>query len=363
VRPFASLELAPPASYDRFTTHVDFHSNATCRSRLRAKDGQSIVECPVKISTAIGALALALLTVTSAAAAPANFLYMGSGDLEANEALLARPDIGGVQIVYNWKQLEPSEGQYDFSAIDGDLAIATGLGKKLFIQVQDRFFDIKARNLPAYLLSDPQYDGGLVPQVDNPGEGRAKGYGWAAIQWNAALRSRYQALLTALAARFDGKIYGLNLPETAIDIDMKADKTGFTCDAYFAGEMENLAFARAAFKTSKVVQYVNFWPCEWENDHDYMGRVFDYASKNDVGLGGPDIVPYRKGQMKNSYPFFNRYKGKLGYVGLAVQEPTLTYKNPKTGKPFTREEFVVFATDYLGADVVFWSVTTPRLKC
>jgi hypothetical protein len=66
--------------------------------------------------------------------------------------------------------------------------------------------------------------------------------------------------------------------------------------------------------------------------------------------------------MKNSYPFFNRYKGKLALVAMAVQEPTLTYRNPKTGKRFTRDEFVRFASDYLGADVIFWSTASPWLR-
>ena len=217
-------------------------------------------------------LTLLLALATPVVAAPANFLYMGSGDLVANGQLLARPDISGVQVVYNWKSLEPVEGQYDFSAIDADLAAATAAGKQLVIQVQDRFFDVKARNLPDYLLTDPQYGGGLVPQLDNPGENKAKAYGWAPLQWNAALRTRYQALLRALAAKYDGKVFALNLPETSIDIDMKHDKTGFTCDAYFAGEMENFAAAKAAFKTTKVIQYANFWPCEWGNENNKKGR-------------------------------------------------------------------------------------------
>ena len=47
---------------------------------------------------------------------------------------------------------------------------------------------------------------------------------------------------------------------------------------------------------------------------------------------------------------------------MAVQEPTLTYRNPKTRKPFTREEFARYAGDYLGADIIFWSVEAPWLK-
>ena len=129
-----------------------------------------------------------------------------------------------------------------------------------------------------------------------------------------------------------------------------------------AGEMENLAYARKAFSQSHVVQYVNFWPCEWNNDRNYMGRLFAFASANNIGLGGPDIVPNRKAHMKNAYPFFNQYKDKLALVAMAVQEPTLTYRNPATGKPFTRNEFVQFAENYLGADIIFWSTSSPWLN-
>ncbi|MCO0638325.1 hypothetical protein M8745_20530, partial [Lutimaribacter sp. EGI FJ00014] len=131
-----------------------------------------------------------------------------------------------------------------------------------------------------------------MAQVDNAGERQPVGHGWVVMQWNDAVRGRFQALIEALADTFDGRVFGINLPETAVDIDMKGDRTGFTCDAYFEAEMDNLAAAWAAFTKSHVVQYVNFWPCEWANDHDYMGRLFEYAADHDIGLGGPDIVPY-----------------------------------------------------------------------
>uniref|UniRef100_UPI0036DF4E11 hypothetical protein n=1 Tax=Photorhabdus sp. RM322S TaxID=3342825 RepID=UPI0036DF4E11 len=307
-------------------------------------------------------LIFSLLSTAALAAKPQNYLYTSSDDLNQLHELLERQDIDGVQIVYNWKQLESAPGKYDFSAIEKDLALLSKIQKKLFIQIQDRFFEKDARYIPFYLQQSSKYQGGLVAQVDNPGEGKAQGYGWVAIQWNADLRKRYQNLLSALAKEFDGRITGINLPETAIDIDMKHDTTGFSCDHYFAAELDNIKFARQVFKKSYVVQYVNFWPCERNNDHQYMSRLFNFASKNKIGLGGPDIVPYQSAQMKNAYPFFNRYKGKLDLVAMAVQEPTLTYTNPKTKKPFTQEEFADFAENYLGANIIFWSTATPWLK-
>jgi hypothetical protein len=308
------------------------------------------------------ALAATLFTTLPAPAAePRHFIYTGSGDLAAAAPLLARSDIGGAQIVYSWRALEPEKGHYDFSAIEQDLKTLAASGKLLFIQIQDRFFEPDARHVPDYLMQDPAYHGGLAPQFDNPGEGKPVGSGWVARQWDPAVRARYQALLAALAKQFDGRVYGVNLPETAIDPDEKNPPEGFSCDRYFDGELENLAFARKAFTRSRLVQYVNFWPCEWDNDHDYMGRLFAFASANRIGLGGPDIVPHRMAQMKNAYPFFHRYKGKLPLIAMAVQEPTLTYTNPATGKPFTKEEFVAFADDYLGANIIFWSTASPWL--
>lgn len=292
---------------------------------------------------------------------PENFIFIRTGDLEKSSAVVARNDIGGAQIVYDWRSLEPEKNKYDFSKIEKDMAHLKAANKRLFIQIQDRFFEQDDRNVPDYLMNDAKYGGGISPQFDNPGEGKPIGTGWVAQQWNPAVRERYQALLAAIAEHFDGKVYGVNLPETAIDLDKKKLPKGFSCDKYFTAEMENLIFARKVFKKSHVVQYVNFWPCEWNNDHKYMSRLFEFASANNIGLGGPDIVPNRKAQMKNSYPFFNKYKGKLALIAMAVQEPTLTYMNPQSRKPFSKDEFVQFAEDYLGADIIFWSITAPWL--
>ncbi len=305
---------------------------------------------------------LAILATPAAAKDPRNFIYTGAGELQARIDLLDRPDIEGAQVVYTWRMLEPEKGEYDFSAIEADLALTNARGKDLFAQIQDRFFLPTARHVPQYILDDPEYDGGLARQYDNPGEGEPVGQGWTAMHWNPAVRARFQALLAALGERFDGRILGVNLPESSFDpLAQDGDENGFTCDAYFDALLDNMRAARAAFGETHVVQYLNFWPCEWDNDHRYMERAFALAVEQGIGAGGPDIVPHRRAQMKNSYPFFNRHKDDLPLIAMAIQEPTLTYTNPETGAKFTREEFVAFARDYLGVDIIFWSVEAPWL--
>lgn len=53
---------------------------------------------------------------------PKNFIYTSSDDFESVSAILERSDIHGVQIVYNWRLLEPEKDKYDFSKIEKDLS-------------------------------------------------------------------------------------------------------------------------------------------------------------------------------------------------------------------------------------------------
>jgi hypothetical protein len=75
------------------------------------------------------------------------------------------------------------------------------------------------------------------------------------------------------------------------------------------------------------------------------------------------VLPWKPFAMQHSaYPYFHQDKGKLNLVAMAVQEPDLSYINPRTGKPSTREEFTRFATDYLGANIIFWATSSPWLR-
>ncbi|MFJ2752044.1 hypothetical protein [Streptomyces sp. NPDC087297] len=293
-------------------------------------------------------------------AAPAQYLYSSIGDFDSEVKPLADlPDIAGVQVVVPWKALEPQKDQYDFSAVEEALGYLQARHKKLFVQVQDRFFSAPTR-LPNYLLTDPVYAGGAAPTTNESGLGPGEP-GAVAAQWNPEVRGRFQSLLQALADRFDGRLAGVNLPETATQVDLGKDRSGYTDESYFRAELDNMAFGAKVFKRTQFIQYVNFWPGEWNNDHGYMEKTFRFAEAHGVGLGGPDVLPNRQAQMENSYPFFERYRGRLPMVAMAVQEPDFEYINPATGKPYTKEEFVDFGGRRLGADVLFWATAAPWL--
>ena len=319
----------------------------------------------MNLRTATWCILALLAALPARAAEPANFLFLDADDMSDHRDLMARPDIAGGQIIYLWRQLEPKKDQYDFSKLEQDLAVARRLHKKLWVSISDRTFSLKWKGMPDYLSDDPEYQGGITFQYSYPGSkpgANKTPNGVVAMQWNPAVRARYQKLLRALAARFDGKIYGIDLGETAMDAYLAEGEKGFTCDGYFDAEMENISVARAAFRKTAVVMFANFWPCNWNDSRHYMSRAFAEAAAHGIGMGGPDIYPFNPALMKNSYRFLNDYRGKLKLVAMSVQEPDLDFIDPKTGKPFTKDDFTSFARDYLGANIIFWAYISPWLQ-
>ena len=253
--------------------------------------------------------------------------------------------------------MEHGKDDYDFSEIDHDLAFLTSHGKKLFIQIQDITYDESIVPVPRYLLTDPQYHGGADRQYSVSGDHdeNAMPAGWVARRWDPVVRERYQKLLEALGKQFDGRIEGINLPETAIDLGNtgRLYPKGFTKDGYRDAVFSNLAALKRAFPRSIAMQYANFM-----HDPAALREVYLRARELKVALGGPDLLPYKPGQMSNSYPLLREFSGSVP-TGIAVQEGNYEHVTPKTGKQVTIPDLIDFATDYLNVDYVFWCTQEP----
>ncbi|UKZ84029.1 hypothetical protein TrVFT333_011845 [Trichoderma virens FT-333] len=288
-----------------------------------------------------------------------HWLYSSDID-EISLSLLDRSDIVGIQSLYSWKSLEPAEGDYDFSSLREDYEKVLAKGKKFWIQLQDRSFNASVDPVPKY-LNTPYYNNGSAPACDGTAcDTNFTISGWVAQQWNPRVRHRYHALLSAIAGEFDGKITGINLPETSISVNENTNN--YTDEGYFLGELENAGYAAKAFKKSYTVQYVNFWPDGWNNTNNRFTDSFDFYAKHGVGVGGPDLIPNKPGQEANSYVYIPMYHDKVPITVVAVQEPDLEEINKSTGMPFTKDEFVDFAVNELHVRIIFWTVEAPWLQ-
>lgn len=294
---------------------------------------------------------------------PRHFVYFGlERSRIADTAFLAIPAIAGAQLKYKWKELEPERDRYDFAVIRRELAFLEGHGKALFIQLQDVTFDRDSVNTPQYLLDDPEFGGGVALQYEfDEDEARPVAGGWVARRWDPAVRERLRRLFEALAREFDGRIAGINLPETSIGFARGAfDPPGYTYDGYFEGIKDLMSAARNAFRSSDVLIYANFMPGETlpDDDRGYLRGVYEHADRIGAGVGGPDLLPHRWFQRQNSLPLIAaRAPGTV--AGVAVQWGNLEDVDKSTGRRVTVEELADYAYRELHLDYIFWGTQQP----
>lgn len=272
----------------------------------------------------------------------------------ADPAILQSRAFEGAQVKYVWRELEPSKGEYDFKAVREDLALLAAHGKRLFIQIQDVSFDVRYKGVPRYLVTEAEFHGGVAMQYVEKGRRRVAD-GWVARRWDPAVRARFHALLNALGAEFDGKIEGVNLAETAVGFEQgDALPAGFSFASYRDGIIANMAALKKAFPKSVTMQYANFMPGEWlpDSDKGYLRGVYAAAQRLGVGVGGPDLLPHRRGQLDHSYPLIAHSAGVVP-TGMAVQEGNYGQERATVG------ELHRFARDTLKADYVFWCTEAP----
>ena len=301
---------------------------------------------------------------SSTARLPKNFIYFGL-DRERihEESFLRSKAVVGAQLKYTWRELEPERDIYELDAIIRDLEFLEGQDKRLFVHLQDVSFEEGIVNVPDYLREDPEFGGGVARQFsfEDEAETNLVAEGWVARRWDPAVRERLISLLEVMGEELDGRIAGLNLAETSIGFgDLEHRPNGFSCESYRDGVKALMSAGGEAFRESHLIQYANFMPGEWLpwNDQGFLRSVYEHAGKVGVGVGGPDLLPHRKGQQNHPYQFI-RARAPGTVAGVAVQWGNLASRNPETGERVTVKELYEFARDELRLDYIFWGTQEP----
>lgn len=292
---------------------------------------------------------------------PASYIFFGRDHERVDEpAFLDHRGIAGAQLTFTWRELEPAPGRYDFSGIVARLAQLQRHRKRLVVQIQDVSF-VDRPLVPDYLLRDTAFHGGAVRKLEGDTEATLTEHGWVARRWDPAVRARFAALLSALGRAFDGRLEGITIPETAIGFNVPSRwPSGFTFETYTQSMQAITSDARRAFPRSCVIVYANFMPGEWlpGDDRGYLRAVHAHAARVGAAVGGPDLMPHRKGQRNHAYALIAaRPRGTI--AGVAVQDGNLADVNPHTGAPVTVAELARFARDTLRLDFVFWGIEEP----
>lgn len=276
---------------------------------------------------------------------PGHYISMVRSDSQATMIDSIKPGVTGFQKRYTWASIEPTPGNYDFSAIASDLNLLAGQGMYLVVFLEDKSFDNSVPT-PAYL-------------ADYTLPNRQGGY--TAMRWSPYVVDRINKLIQAMGARFDGHraFEGIAFQETAPSLtDAVLDANGYTPEKYRDAQIANLSTAAASFPTSQVFWYMNFFP----EKQGYIADIAEAVAPLGVAMGGPDILPDDWTLVELAYPFYEQFNGKITlFNSMQFNSYSHEHKDPSAAtKYWTMNELFRFARDQLHVSYVFWNRKTWR---
>jgi hypothetical protein len=269
---------------------------------------------------------------------PGHYLYVSPRTFEApmdesNRALVKdNPYFTGYHARYHWLALETSKDVYDFSIIEQDIETARADGKKLIVHLHDRDHTGKKVPYPAYITSDPEYEGGyyltaggkILPKI-----------------WVLAHAERWGALIRALGDRFDQDdvLSYVCVEETALP--GAKDHPDFTSAKLRDGYKAFYRAAAEGLPNTIFSQYSNYGSGLSRADANNM-VAYLVASGN--GLGCPDS--YKKsdsgdgsfGVLDNWFgTYYTQYRDIMPYTASS-QAPSYWVNDPMTIMNYAMEK-------------------------
>lgn len=265
--------------------------------------------------------------------------YKVDGPAAMIEAI--KPGVVGMQRRYTWRELEPTPGHYDFSAIKADLDLLSGQGMRLVVLIEDKAFMKNVRPTPAYLK-----DYSLLNRTG----------GYTVMRWSPYVVTRMKALLDAMGKQFDANPYfeGVAIQETALSMTPALlSDNGYTPEKYRDALIAIITGAAQSFPTSRVFWYMNFLT----GKQSYIGDIATAVAPYDVIMGGPDVLPDDYSLQKLTYPFYTKFAGKMKLFGsMQFASYRSPHKDTKTAnKYWTMDEMFRYARDNLHVNYVFWN--------
>ncbi len=278
---------------------------------------------------------------------PGHYMKLYRAAPQSNfDIILNEPNVKGVHVEYEWRNLEPQEGVYDFSTIESDLAYLQANGKRLIIRINDRAFSLSYKATPAYLETNPIYKGGIAPTKN----------GTIARIWDPLVMDRMILLYQQLGARFNAEPYieGIAPQETTPGFAGNFPPD-YTRSAHAAQLKRAIAAFRAAFPNTVVFETANF----------LSGQIPGIiANAYQVGAGrlGPDLnVGDKNGGSTAQLLTASSYAGKMPIADI-VSAPVLCGRSStgplsvmgKTKKCYLPEDILNYGVNDIKDNYILW---------
>jgi hypothetical protein len=157
--------------------------------------------------------------------------YYPNGRVDPGVA--SNPNVTGVLLTYNWRDVEPSDGNYNWSKIDNEISLAVGAGKKIALGITAGSWS------PSWLYTEGAQPFSFVWSF-------GWGYTPCSIQqiplpWDPVFQAKWATFVAALGARYDSnpnvvavKISGVNSLEITLpqSVNQPINLNGSSCTTY-----------------------------------------------------------------------------------------------------------------------------------
>ena len=205
---------------------------------------------------------------------PGHYVRVGgkTAPKAAFRRMQASPQIVGLVRAYAWRDLEPVEGRYDFSAIEADLAELQSMGKRLWLEILYAGADpASTPETPGYVRKDPKYGG----SSQQHGSYETANH-WYLCIWNDHVQLRLARLFAALGKRFNGERYveGLIIQRTGVG---RTSEYGYSVAKLERGFRTKALIVKRAFPDKVILQQMNTGPFD-------LARHADWLARQGVGL-------------------------------------------------------------------------------
>jgi len=285
---------------------------------------------------------------------PGHYVSTG-GNVELNNPLwMNEPAVAGINRSYEWQELEPEKGKYDFSIIKQDLELLRKNNKQMVLFFKEKSFRENEHPLPEYLRH-------LEVRASE---------GWTPKRWNDEFIDRFNAICIALGKEFDNhpNFEGIALQESALSISRQVlqEFPEYSDQIYTDALKKIIVNTAQAFPKSRVFWYVNFIG-EGKERLQRAHEVLDVIKPYQVILSGPDILPYRtlnhpggiydlNKTLYNEFVFANSmqydsYRHHKNDVRNAEKNTHIVA--PEDIIPI--EELFIFGRDVLHLKYIFWA--------
>jgi hypothetical protein len=216
--------------------------------------GRSIKTINRSIRKALVVLALFVASPHGIAQIPQGVFSIANLKLPPQDEVLDDPNVDGVTVRLNWADLEPIEGQYDFSYLDTTLASVNAAGKKALLRIMTQ------GGKPAWVTTAVKNAGGLFFSFTSKGKQTSIPVFWdptflakkvAMIQALGAHLTNTPGLAIVVASFANASSEDWNVPHTSTDI-AQWQRLGYTSDKLVGAGHTIIDATMAAFPNQFV---------------------------------------------------------------------------------------------------------------